>query len=388
MKICIVTHNVIRGDGQGRVNYEITREALRRGHAVVLVADQVDPALCAAGADWIPARPRLRRVNLLKVWEFARRADRILDGLAGRVDLVHAYGFTTSRTHHVNTAQFVHDAWRRSPFHVARTNRNLYGVYQGTYSALNARWERAAYARARHVVAASGRVKSELVALGVPDGRVEVIFNGVDPGEFAPGTAAADRTALGLPAAVASADVPLALFAGDIRTNRKNLDTVLRALPLCPSVHLAVVGSLENSPYPALAARLGVMKRVHFLGFRRDVADLMRACDCFVFPSRYEPFGIVVLEAMACGKPVITAANVGAAEIITPEAGIVLPDGEDARALANALQSLLGPTAASRRAQMGTQARAIAEQHSWAHMAGKYLACYASMVAGGEVRAA
>ena len=111
---------------------------------------------------------------------------------------------------------------------------------------------------------------------------------------------------------------------------RKNLDTVLQALVGASGVHLAVVGAREGSPYPALAERLGVADRVHFLGFRRDMAQIMQAVDIFVFPSRYEPFGIVVLEAMASGVPVILAATVGAAEVVTPDCGVVLPDPEDA----------------------------------------------------------
>ncbi len=64
---------------------------------------------------------------------------------------------------------------------------------------------------------------------------------------------------------------PLALFVGDIRSRRKNLELVLHALTEVRGLHLAVVGDTARSPYPAMAAELGVMDRVHFLGYRRDV---------------------------------------------------------------------------------------------------------------------
>ena len=203
------------------------------------------------------------------------------------------------------------------------------------------------------------------VTFGVPRDRIRVILNGINLQEFAPGIV--DRQKWGLPE-----EVPLALFAGDIRTPRKNLDTVLHSLVQVPQLHLAVVGGIAGSPYPELARSLKLENRVHFLGFRQDVPDLMKAADFLVFPSRYEPFGLVVLEAMATGIPVITAATTGAAQLVTPDCGIVLPDSEDTQALAEALHQLV-KCDRQQRQQMGQVARAIAEQHSWANMASNYV---------------
>jgi glycosyltransferase involved in cell wall biosynthesis len=203
-----------------------------------------------------------------------------------------------------------------------------------------------------------------LVDIGIPNESIQVQFCGVGLQEFFPGDA--DRRKLGLPE-----QVPLALFAGDIRINRKNLDTVLHALVQVPDLHLAVVGTTEGSPYPQLVAQLELSERVHFLGYRRDVSELMRAVDFFVFPSRYEPFGLVVIEAMASGLPVITATTTGAAELITPESGVVLSDSEDSQGLAQAMSSLKSD--AELRQRMGQAARSIAEQHSWTSMAQRYV---------------
>ena len=367
MRLAIVTHDVVRGDGQGRVAYEIAQYALRHGATVSLLSERVDPDLVEAGAQWIPIRPRQQRINLFNVWEFARLADRALDQRSGQFDVVQGFGFTLTRPHQVSVAQFVHDAWGRSPVHTFRVRRDLYGLYQWTYTTLNTRWERKSFAQAQAVVACSTLVRQELLRVGVPDSHIQVILNAADPQEFHPGPA--DRPALGLPP-----DVPLALFAGDIRTPRKNLDTVLRALARVPGVHLAVIGRVERSPYPKLAAELGIAERVHFLGFRRDMGRLMQAADLFVFPSRYEPFGIVVLEAMNCGVPVILAATVGAAGIVTPEAGLVLPDPDDVDAFADAMRTLLQDP--QRRTCMGRAAREIGERHTWTDMAERYWKLY------------
>ena len=134
--------------------------------------------------------------------------------------------------------------------------------------------------------------------------------------------------------------MPLAFFAGDIRTPRKNLDTVLKALVEVRDLHLAIAGSIEGSPYLKLADELNLSQRTHFLGYRTDIAELMRAVDMFVFPSRYEACTLVLLEAIASGLPVITAASTGGSEAISPECGILLNSTEDIGELATALKLL------------------------------------------------
>lgn len=223
------------------------------------------------------------------------------------------------------------------------------------------------YRDTRRIVAVSAQVRQELLAIGVPPEHVSVILNGVDLTEFAPGVE--DREALGLPPGVS-----LALFVGDIRTPRKNLDTVLRALTDVPGLHLAVVGSPEGSPFPRLADELGVASRTHFLGYRRDVARIMRASDLFVFPSRYEACSLVLLEALASGLPVVTARTAGGAEIVTPECGVVLTDPVDVAGLTAHLCRLVAD--GDLRRAMGRAARAAAEAHSWRGMADQYLALY------------
>lgn len=367
MNLALITHNVMPGDGQSRVGYEIARHALRRGVKVWLLADHVVEDLKLMGATWIPVRPRLRRLHLLKGWEFTRRANAALSRMVGALDIVQGFGFVVTQPHTVSNCQFVHRSWLRSPAHIIRQRHDLYGAYQWLHSCLNALWERAAYRQAHIVVASSGLIRQQLIEIGVPQERIRVIHNGVDTREFHPGTG--DRGALGLPE-----DVPLALFVGDIRLNRKNLDTTLKALARVPCAHLAVVGSVERSPYPEMAACLGLAGRVHFLGFRRDIPQIMRAADLFVFPSRYEACSLVLLEASASGLPVLTARTAGGAELITSDCGIVLDDPNDAEGLASALQLLLEDP--RRRADMGQAARAMAERHTWERTAEAHLQLY------------
>lgn len=368
MHIAIVSRYARPGDGQGRANYEIALRALGRGHRVTLLADQVDPLLTERGAVWVPIQPRFRGNDLAYGLESIARATAALRPLRASCDIVHGYGWTLEGPHDVNTAQFVHSAWRRQKMHPSRTNRGPYAAYQWLYSALNAWGERRAFSRSRLVVGASSTIRRELTAFaGVPDSRVRVVLNGVDTALYHPGPA--DRAALGLPVGV-----PLALFAGDIRTGRKNLDTVLAALARVPGLHLAVVGRKAGSPFPELAARLGVADRTHFLDFRRDMPDLMRAADFFVFPSRYEACALVLIEALGSGLPIVTAETTGGAEAVGDDSGIRIADPEDVDALATAMGALANDP--GRRREMGAAARQTALGLTWDHIGDAYLAIY------------
>lgn len=373
MRVCLVTHNVILGDGQGRVNYEITRLLLHHGHAVTLIADQVDPALLEQGAQWIPVHPSLSRPILAKVFDFARRADREIQRVRPQVDIVCANGVSCFESHDVNIAHFVHSTWYESPCHPRHASLGLNSVYQSAFTRINAEWERKAFSRAQCTVGVSTRVTEELSAIGVPEKRLLTIPNGVDLSEFHIGSS--DRSRWDLPK-----ESPVALFAGDVQSNRKNLDTILHALRLQPRWHLAIAGRLGNSPYPAMAERLGIASRTHFLGFRKDLPSLMQAANVFVFPSRYEPFGLVILEALACGCPVITSDTVGASQVLPCQSACseVVRDGEDHASIARALSRFENFDSDTAKA-----ARSIAENHTWTHMGTQYLELFHQLKASG-----
>jgi glycosyltransferase involved in cell wall biosynthesis len=364
MKLAIVTPNVYIGDGQGRVNYELTRHLLTSGISVDLIADRVAPELLDAGAGWIPVHPGFDNLILARVYRFQKQVDRVLDRVADRYDAVLACGRVTTRPHTVNVLHFVHSAWLASDYHPIRQRFGLDSAYQYLFTRANARWELETLSEAESIVAVSNKIKGELIDAGVQPDRIQTILNGVDTDEFRPGPVR--RDSLGLPE-----DVPLAFFAGDIQSSRKNLDTILRGLRNVPDLHVAVAGRLDGSPYPTLARDLGVLDRTHFLGFRRDVPDLMRAADMFVFPSRYEACTLALLEAMASGLPVVTAETTGGAELVTGNCGFLLENPDDVDTLVENLRLLTSKPHV--RIEMGQAARAVAEDHSWTRMSERYL---------------
>ena len=375
MKLCIVTHKVAIGDGQGRVNYEVAWEAIRRGHHVTLLASNVDPELQQhSQVNWIVIPVKRYPTQLFREIAFSIQSGWWLYKHQREFDLIKVNGAITWARGDVNAVHFVHSSWLRSPVNRSEQHRGLRRTYNWLYTALNADWEKKAFSKAKAIVAVSKQVEQELLEIGVPSERIRVILNGVDLEEFSPGEAKRQTWAL-------PEGVTLALFAGNAQTPRKNLETVLRALAQVPELHLVIAGTTTGTTYPQLVASLNLSNRVHFLEHRTDVPELMKAVDLLVFPSRYEPFGLVVIEAMAAGLPVITASTTGAAELVTPESGVVLQNPDDAEALAKALLPLVGDR--NLRSQMGQAARAIAQQHSWDKMAQSYVKLFEELVSQG-----
>jgi len=368
MHIAIVTHRLGTGEGQGRVNYEVAWAAARAGHNVTCVAHEVDLDLLAHSCiEQVVMPSSMKPLALLGNLIFARATQRWLQKHRNQFDVILSNGCNTWFTPDFSAVHFVHSAWRNSPVHGSRIESGPRAWYQWLYSTLNAALERLLLPSASAIIAVSAKVRDEVLDYELAGGPVHVVHNGVDLEEFAPGPV--DREALGLPS-----DATLGLFAGGIRTPRKNLDSVLEAMQSVPAMHLAVLGATDGSPYPDLASKLGVDDRVHFLGFRHDVPDLMRAADFLAFPSRYEACSLVLLEALGAGLPIVTAATAGGAELVGAECGIVVDDPDDVEALASAFSLVCNDL--SLRQRMSSASRRVAEAHSWQKMADRYLALF------------
>lgn len=194
---------------------------------------------------------------------------------------------------------------------------------------------------------------------------VAVVYNGIDPLPYE----TADRTAsrIALAEAIGSGDAPLLGVFGRLAA-WKGQHVAVRALTFLPECHLVLVGGalFGEEPYAAelraLAGRMGVIDRVHFLGFRSDMASLMTGVDIALHCSTApEPFGRVIVEAMMARTPVIATAAGGALEIVEHGcSGILVPPDDDA-ALASAIRDLLDdPVSAARLAVAGhIRARAL-----------------------------
>jgi glycosyltransferase involved in cell wall biosynthesis len=200
--------------------------------------------------------------------------------------------------------------------------------------------------RADSVWAVSRWTRDRCVMLGVAQDDVQVISNTVDAGRFDLGQ---DRVALRARHGIeADAKVLLTVARLDPGEQYKGYDTVIRALPALqaavgPVCYLVVGAGGDLTRAQALVASLGVGDAVRFCGFVTDaeLPDYYRIADVFAMPSCGEGFGIVFLEAMACGVPVIGGDQDGTRDALADGALGMLADPGDSDALASALQQLL-----------------------------------------------
>jgi UDP-glucose:(heptosyl)LPS alpha-1,3-glucosyltransferase len=178
---------------------------------------------------------------------------------------------------------------------------------------------------------------------GVPPDRIETIHNGVDLSLFHPGVKSA-RTEIRKKHQIAD-DASLLLFAA-MNFKRKGLGELIQSLPQLrssfPTLHLIVAGKDRTAPYRRQARALGVTEAITFAGPITQIAPYYGAADLFVLPTHGDPFANVCLEAMACGLPVVTTRENGAAELIEEgKNGATVAHPAEIDALAGAIGSML-----------------------------------------------
>ena len=196
------------------------------------------------------------------------------------------------------------------------------------------------------VITVTERVRDAVVAQRIlPAARVHAIANGI---VAAPRASEAQRQQArrALRREIGAADNAPVIGCVARLVWFKGLDTLVDALPavlrVCPDVQVAVAGDGPlRAELAARAAALGVADRLHLLGERNDVPQLLRGFDLFVLPSVSEGMPLTILEAMGAGLPVVATAVGGVPELmVAAETGLLVPPG-DAVALAPALQRLL-----------------------------------------------
>jgi UDP-glucose:(heptosyl)LPS alpha-1,3-glucosyltransferase len=232
--------------------------------------------------------------------------------------------------------------------------------------------------RYKKIIAISELVKTNIIEnYGVTPSDIEVIYNGVDIDKFHPANKNKYRAEIRQKHGLKDSDF-VVLFMGS-GFERKGVGYLIKAVEsISEPVSVLIVGKGKN---PSLSTRTkGGRQNIIFCGPQKDNYKYYAAADIFVFPTIYEPFGNVHLEALASGLPVITTKKSGAAEIIKDEVhGFVVQTPEDFQIIAEKI-SLLSNNRNKLEA-MANNARQLAEEFTFESHINKILALYERVIA-------
>ena len=343
MNVALCYESVLPARG-GAETYigDLARRLARDGHAVHLYASRWDATSLPAATHFhrldVPAGPRF-----LRPWRFARACESALadqhhdvsigfDKTWGQ-DILYPQGGLHAASQFHNRLKF--------PGPISRLTAaagKLFDPARHSFAAL----ERKQYLGPKRprIVVNSQMVRRHFEQfLGIPPEDVHVVPSAIDPNRFAADDRLKrrerERTAWGV-----APDEPVGLFVA-MNYRLKGLAPLLHgvaAAGLGQKFRIAVVGHPKVARYQRLAERLGVADRVRFIGHRDDPKDCYFAADFLVHPTFYDPCSLVVLEALACGLPIITTVYNGASELLTvPDNGLVVRDPHDSTELAAAL---------------------------------------------------
>ena len=319
--------------------------------------------------------PMIHFPRWLQPISFAGFAQRKIDNMA--FDLVHSH----ERLFRMDLMTF-HGIPHRTWIHEMR-QKSLSGFDRATCWAEKKGIENPAL---KMILPVSTLVKKELSKhYAISEDRVSVIHPGVSIERFSNLNARSCRERMRARHGLSASDV-IICFVG-MNFEIKRLDLTIQAIAgmkrdgfLPPLPKLLTVGKGDSGPYLKMAKDLGISDQVVFAGVTDEVEAYYLASDLFVMPSRMDTFGLVVLEAMAAGLPVVISPNVGAADLVTHgESGFVLPDNPTAQDMTAALIRLMNPEL---RRSMGEAAGQIAENHDWDKVADKMAEIYRTLIAG------
>jgi glycosyltransferase involved in cell wall biosynthesis len=356
--------------GMDRANHALARHLALSGREVHLVAHRVSDDLRAIPGVVVHDVPRPGGAHLAGAPLLARTASATAKQLGNGTRVLVNGGNTD-----LPAASWIHYLHAAYAPRVAASLRTRLSAALGRHYYLRA--ERRAIASSPVLVCNSRRTAEDVQAAYGGSERCQVVYYGVDPLAFgapSPAERAAARAALALPAGRR-----VAVFIGALGDRRKGFDLLFDAwstLIRDPQfdVDLAVVGTGgELDAWRGRAHAAGLQSRVHFLGFRSDVASVIGAADLLVHPARYEAYGLGIHEALCREVPAIVSGVCGIAERYPRElGGLVLPDRPTAAHIVNAVRAWRAAEEAWR--SRVTRFAATLRARTWDDMAGEIAA--------------
>jgi UDP-glucose:(heptosyl)LPS alpha-1,3-glucosyltransferase len=360
MKIALVRKRFsVSGAGGGAERYGamVAAELLKRGHRVTVFSEDFQGE-APHHMRWVRV-PKFGVLSFCPAMRFHKAFQDTIN--PSEFDLV----YSLCRTYPcdvVRATEQLHLVWlplRYSPLaRLLPRHRGLLKLERKTYSPENARW----------VVTNSNLIKRQIVQLyHFPSDRIRMIRNGVDAHAFLPPTGL-ERAAFRERLKLEPSQFAMLFVAENFRV--KGLDYALEAFAkmepdLRKRAVLLVAGGDGPNRYLRQAKRLGLDGQVHFLGRRKAMRELYAASDILLYPSLYETFSNVCLEAAACGLPSISTTMAGASELFEDGVnGFVVKTASEVGAITAALNKVASFTH-KECAEMALAATSVAQGLTW-----------------------
>ena len=336
LTIALVVHD-LHNHGGHAVYTKILADELSRRHDVAVFANRCERS---SDARWKNHQVRASRGSALATVQTFPLGMRQLASTLDDFDIRHMQGYCGGRpnvvTAHICVAAYLNSLRAVSPRHrlslqlMAAAERRFYRRYQG------------------HVIAVSEKIARELQDFYQVQGSISVIPHGVDHGRFNSDDRLSHRNNLRSQLGI-DHDSIVALYVGDLTKSHTHVKAVAAA---APEVQFMIVTSSRQYHWDA--------RNVRILPSTPHLDQYYATADAFIFPTSYDAFGMVILEAMASGLPVFSSECAGAAELIhSGKDGFVIPLADWVEVTVAALSNRETLQA------VGREAKKTAQQHPW-----------------------
>jgi glycogen(starch) synthase len=389
MKVAFITFEYppfVQG-GAGVYAHNLAKELGKLGHEVHVIT----PKASGGERESVEEGVFIHRVGflnkpflaVLSFWFSLRKDFSSLEQRAGGFDIVHGNGISAfslgqkavSSPRVITAHHLTKTTLRTLGASLPNRVKNLRGE-----AGISSLIEPLCIKRADRIIAVSQFTKQDIINVyGIPESRIEVIYHGARPENYM----LPEEAKLRFRSTLGIESQPMILFVGRL-VPRKGVDILLRALPRVIkeiNVKLVLAGSGNQRDYQQLVQTLGISDKVIFLGHVPDdtLSLLYSSCDLFVLPSRLEGLGIVVLEAMAAGKPIIATNAGGIPELIeSGQNGILIDTGEDEE-LASAIIKVLSDKSLAKAIGENNREK-VREHYSWEVAARKAEHLYSDLI--------
>ncbi|NOX97221.1 MAG: glycosyltransferase family 4 protein [Nitrospirae bacterium] len=383
MKIALIRQDYHKYGGAERYVYNLSRELAKRGHHIHIFAHtgeeelhQLNNSTTSMNPITFHRVPVLGGAAFLRTLSFAIFCRRLLKKES--FDIIHSFDRTLYQDIY-RAGDGCHREWLKRSLALTSSPPARLAIRLNLLHLILLFLEREVFKKSKKIIAIAKVGKEEIIKhYGTNPRDITVVYNGVDGEEFKPDNKRRFGVNTRRQSHLAEDDFVILFVGSGFR--RKGLSFLIKAVALLKEekVKLLIVGKDRKRPYSRLVKKLGLEDKVIFTGGSRETYRFYAAATIFVFPTLYEPFGNVCLEALSSGLPLIVSRSSGAAEIITErKEGFLLNNPEDPEEIARKIKMTFDEDL---RKRLSRNARCLAEKFTLARNVEETLKVYTEVI--------